>query len=82
MLELAPHNLLRASLLVYGLPLLGAVAGAAGAWILGTGDLGAAIATLAGAGVGILAGRLRLQRTGCLRDFTPVVTTRIAAAGE
>ncbi len=78
LIELAPRNLLRAALIVYGLPLLGAVAGAATAWLSGTGDLGAALAALAGIGVGILAGRLRLQRTGCLRTFTPTITARLA----
>jgi sigma-E factor negative regulatory protein RseC len=81
-IELAPNNLLRASLIVYGLPLLGALTGAAGAWLSGTGDLGAAIAALAGAGLGMLAGRLRLQRSTCLQAFTPVVTGHIAAAGD
>ena len=81
-IELAPNNLLRASSIVYGLPLLGAVGGASGAWLSGMGDLGAAIAALAGVGVGILSGRRHLQRTGCLRTFTPVVTARIAAAGD
>ena len=81
-IELAPNNLLRASSIVYGLPLLGAVGGASGAWLSGMGDLGAAIAALAGVGVGILSGRRHLQRTGCLRTFTPVVTARIAAVGD
>jgi len=81
-IELAPNNLLRASSIVYGLPLLGAVAGASGAWLSGMGDLGAAIAALAGVGVGILTGRRRLQRTGCLRTFTPVVTARIAPVAD
>ncbi len=81
-IELAPNNLLRASSIVYGLPLLGAVGGASGAWLSGMGDLGAAIAALAGVGVGILAGRRRLQRTGCLRTFTPVVTARIAPLAD
>ncbi len=81
-IELAPNNLLRASSIVYGLPLLGAVGGASGAWLSGLGDLGAAIAALAGVGVGILSGRRHLQRTGCLRTFTPVVTARIAAVGD
>lgn len=81
-IELAPNNLLRASFIVYGLPLLGAVGGASGAWLSGMGDLGAAIAALAGVGVGILSGRRHLQRTGCLRTFTPVVTARIAAVGD
>ena len=81
-IELAPDNLLRASLIVYGLPLLGAVTGAAGAWLAGAGDLGAAVTALVGVGVGIMAGRLRLQRAGCLRTFTPVVTARIATASD
>lgn len=81
-IELAPNNILRASMIVYGLPLLGAVAGAAGAWLAGMGDLGAAVAAIAGVGVGILAGRLRLQRTGCLRTFTPTVTARLAGAND
>lgn len=81
-IALAPNDLLRASAIVYGLPLLGAVAGAAGAWWAGLGDLGAAFSALAGVGVGILAGRLRLQRTGCLQTFTPTVTARLAEAGD
>ena len=78
-IDLAPNNLLRASFIVYGWPLLGAVAGAAGAWLSGLGDLGAAIAALAGVGAGLLAGRLRLERTECLQAFTPVVTSRIGS---
>lgn len=81
-IALAPNNLLRASAIVYGLPLMGAVAGAAGAWWAGLGDLGAAFSALAGVGVGILAGRRRLQRTGCLQMFTPTVTARLAEAGD
>lgn len=81
-IELAPNNLLRASSIVYGLPLLGAVGGAFGAWWSGMGDLGAALAAIAGVGVGILAGRRRLQRTECLRTFTPVVTARITPVGD
>jgi len=80
--SLAPNNLLRASAIVYGIPLIGAVAGAAGAWWAGLGDLGAAFSALAGVGVGILAGRLRLAKTGCLQAFTPVVTARLAGAGD
>ena len=81
-ITLAPDNLLRASAIVYGLPLAGAVAGAAGAWWTGLGDLGAAIAALAGIGVGVLAGRRHLQRSGCLQMFTPTVTARLAEAGD
>lgn len=81
-IELASNNLLHASSIVYGLPLLGAVAGAAGAWLAGMGDLGAAVAALAGIGTGVLAGRLHLHRAGCLRTFTPTVTARIAGSDD
>lgn len=80
-LDLAPNNLLRASFIVYGWPLLGAVTGAAAAWRLGLGDPGAALAALAGLGGGMLAGRIRLGRAGCLRAFTPVVTARMGPDG-
>jgi sigma-E factor negative regulatory protein RseC len=72
-IELAPRNLLRASLLVYGLPLAGAVGGAALAYLSGFGDAGGAIAALAGAGAGLLAGRYRLRQAGCLKDLTPSI---------
>jgi positive regulator of sigma E activity len=72
-IELAPRNLLRASLLVYGLPLAGAVGGAALAYLSGFGDPGGAIAALAGAGAGLLAGRYRLRQAGCLKDLTPSI---------
>lgn len=81
-IELAPNNLLRASLIVYGLPLLGALVGAAGAGLSGAGDVSAALAALGGAGIGMLAGRLRLRKNECLRAFTPVVTARIPAASN
>jgi len=79
--ELAPDNLLRAALIVYGLPLTGAVVASAAAYWLGASDPGAAAMALAGAGMGVLVGRLRLRRARCLRDFTPTVTERIAVSG-
>ena len=63
---LAPHNLLRAAVIVYGLPLLGAYA-------LDFTDAGAAIAALVGLGGGLMASRYRLQQASCLRRFTPTV---------
>lgn len=78
-LELAGDNVLRAAGLVYGLPLGGALAGAALAWWSGAGDAAAAVAALAGALAGVATGRRRLRREACLRQFTPVVTARLEA---
>lgn len=77
-IELAPGNVLVAALVVYGLPLAGAAAAAALAYGLGLGDAGAALVALGGLFAGALAGRRRLQRTGCLARFTPTLT-RVAA---
>ncbi|MEJ2298255.1 MAG: SoxR reducing system RseC family protein [Woeseiaceae bacterium] len=74
--ELAPDNLLRAATIVYGLPLTGALVGAAGAYLAGFGEPGAAFAVLAGIAAGALVGRLRLQQAACLRRFVPTVTER------
>lgn len=81
-IELAPNKLLRASLIVYGLPLCGAIAGAFAAWLSGAGDIGAAFAALAGAGIGVVVGRLRLRRADCLRHFTPTVSARLVPQGH
>ena len=72
-LALAPDNVLRAALIVYGIPMLAAVAGATAAFILSLGDAMAAVAALAGLGAGAMISRQRLGRAGCLRQFTPTV---------
>ena len=81
-IRLAPKNLLRAALIVYGMPLTGAVAASAVAYFLGASDPAAIAMTLGGACVGLLIGRLRLRQARCLRDFTPTVTERLALAGD
>lgn len=81
-IRLAPKNLLRAALIVYGTPLTGAVAASAVAYFLGASDPAAIAMTLGGACVGLLIGRLRLRQARCLRDFTPTVTERLALAGD
>lgn len=81
-IRLAPKNLLRAALIVYGLPLTGAIVASAAAWQLGASDPAAAAMALVGACVGLLIGRLRLRRARCLRDFTPMVTERLALADD
>ena len=78
-LELTADNVLRAAGLVYGLPLCGALGGAALAWWSGAGDAGAALAAGTGGLAGIAAGRLRLRRGNCLRQYTPLVTARLDA---
>ena len=70
-LSLAPNNVLRAAVIVYGWPLLGAAAAAALAYLAGLGDAGAAMAAVLGLGTGLGLARRRLR--GCLRDFTPEV---------
>lgn len=80
--ELAPRNALEAALVVYGLPLAGAVAGAAVAYGFGAGDAWGVLSAGLGVAVGLVAGRRRLRRETCLRRFTPVVTARLAGAGR
>lgn len=76
-IELAPGNLLQASMIVYGLPLSGAVLGAALAYFSGLGELYAAMAALGGIFAGLTVARLRLQRATCLRQFTPTIVERL-----
>ena len=77
-LSLAPASLLRASAIVYGLPLVGAVLAALLAYSLGLGDLYAAVAALFGVLGGLVLARQKLKRSSCLRRFTPTVVERIA----
>jgi sigma-E factor negative regulatory protein RseC len=81
-IQLAPKNLLRAALIVYGLPLTGAIGASAAAYVLGASDPAAVAMALVGAGLGLLLGRLRLRQARCLRDFTPTVTERLALADD
>lgn len=81
-IELAPRNVLRASLIVYGAPLSGAVIAALIAYAAGLGDLHAALAALAGIVSGLLLARARLRKAGCLRRFTPTVVEHIATSGS
>ena len=76
-IELEPRNLLKASLIVYGLPLGFAVATAALAYLAGLGDLSAAVAALGGVAGGLLVARSQVRKSGCLREFTPTVVERI-----
>ena len=75
---LAPRNILRAAMIVYGYPLFGAVSAAAIVFGAGLGDAYGAIAALVGLVSGILLARLRLGNTRCLRDFTPTIVDRLS----
>jgi positive regulator of sigma E activity len=76
-----PDNLIMAAVLVYGLPLLGAVAAAGIAYRFSAGDGAAAAAAVTGLVAGGIAGRLYLKRDDCLSRFVPVIEKRVAAAG-
>jgi sigma-E factor negative regulatory protein RseC len=75
-IELAPQNVLRAALIVYGLPLAGAAIAAALAYRLELGDAGAAVTALGGLAAGAMFCRFRLRDDGCLARFTPSVSRR------
>jgi sigma-E factor negative regulatory protein RseC len=77
-IELASGNLLRAATIVYGLPLAGAVLGAAIAYFSGLSELYAAMAALGGTVAGLMVARLRLRRSGCFRQFTPTIVERLS----
>ena len=76
-LVLEPRNLLLASVIVYGYPLLGAVLAAILAMKFGMGDVAGAAAALVGLIAGMLIAKIRLGKTRCLRDFTPIIVERL-----
>lgn len=80
-ISLAPDNLLQAAIIVYGLPMLGAIAGAALAYGFSFQDVAAAIAALIGMAAGLVVSRWRVRQTSCLRKFVPVVERRVAGSG-
>lgn len=77
-LELSPDSLLRASFLVYGLPLIGVIS----ALILGrlfAGPLSDGYAVglaIVGLVTGLIAGRARIGRNRCLEQFVPKISAR------
>ena len=81
-MTLAPDNLLRAALIVYGLPMAGAILGAIVAYALSLGDVGAAIAALVGLLGGLTLGRRRLRRQECLSRFVPTIDRRVGQARD
>lgn len=80
-ISLAPDNLLQAAIIVYGLPMLGAIVGAGLAYAFSMRDSAAAGAALAGLAAGLMVSRWRVRQTSCLRKFVPVVERRVANSG-
>lgn len=77
-LELTPDHLLRAAWLAYGLPLLVLVlAVAAAARISEAGEFVVVASGAVGLICGLLAGRLVLNRSGCLQHVMPRVSGKI-----
>ena len=75
---LEPRHLLRASVIVYGYPLAGALLAAIIAASSGIGDAASAVAALAGLVAGVVVAKLRLGKHQCLREFTPIVIERLS----
>lgn len=77
-LTLEPSHLLRATMLVYGLPLMGMVLMLLVGWSImrPLSDPAAIAFAVAGLAAGLIAGRWQLNRRDCLKHFVP----RIAGA--
>lgn len=81
-LELSPESLLKASFLVYGLPLVGVIGALLFGWLV-VGPLGDASAiglAVSGLVAGLLAGRMRIGRDQCLERFVPTIAGRSPSA--
>ena len=72
-ISLQSNNVLRAAIIVYGCPLLAAVAAAGLAYALNLGDVASASIALGGLLAGILLAKWRLKSARCLQQFTPIV---------
>ncbi len=78
-LELSPDSLLKASFLVYGLPLVGVVAILIVGWLVAgpLTDVAATGLAVAGLAAGLAIGRAMLGRNRCLEQFVPSISTRL-----
>ena len=81
-LELSPESLLKASFLVYGLPLVGVVTALLIGWLVAgplpdTSAIGLAIVGLL---TGLVVGRARIGRNRCLERFVPAISGRAVSA--
>ena len=76
-IELPSRDVLGAALSVYGLPLAGAMFGAALAHLATLGDGGSAAMAIGGLFLGVIISRRRLRDASCLARFTPTVSRRV-----
>ncbi len=81
-LTLEPSHLLRATLLVYGLPLAGIVLMLIAGWFISKPltDAEAVAYAIAGLAAGLIAGRRQLNRHECLQRFVPTIEGKADAA--
>lgn len=77
-LELASESVLGAAWTLYGAPLAGALVAAGIAYVAEMTDSRSLLAIVVGLVLGGYIGRRRLHRNECLRNFTPVITQRLA----
>ena len=76
-IELSPQQLLRASWLVYGLPLVAAVIATGVAYLFGLDDFYAVVAAVVGMAAGLVVARRQLSSASCLYRFTPTIVARL-----
>ena len=76
-IELSPLQLLRASWLVYGLPLVAAVIATGVAYLFGLDDFYAVVAAIVGLAAGLVVARRQLSSASCLYRFTPTIVARL-----
>ena len=76
-IELSHRQLLRASWLAYGLPLVAAVSATGIAYFFGLDDSYAVVAAVVGLAVGFLVARRQLSSAACLYRFTPTIVARL-----
>lgn len=76
-IELSPQQLLRASWLVYGLPLVAAVIATGVAYLLRLDDFYAVVAAVVGMAAGLVVARRQLSSASCLLRFTPTIVARL-----
>ena len=80
-IELSPQQLLRASWLVYGLPLMAAVIATGMAYFFRLDDSYAVLAAVVGLAIGLLVARRQLSSAACLYRFTPTIVARLPVSG-
>ena len=83
-LTLEPSHLLRATMLVYGLPLAGIILSLTAGWLLSRplSDAAAIVYATGGLAAGLFAGRRQLGRHECLTQFIPRIEGKVDAVSD